>query len=370
MSEMRLFLPLLLLFLILFPQNSANAQQLRPGFDQFEYLQLLRAYARWGDSTYYNQIPESRIYKKKGRKYRSEEVGFMNSWEMYETPTQTVISIRGSTKDQISWMANFYCAMIPAIGTMKLNDSTSYDYHFADHPQAAVHIGWAVSACFLLPDIEQKIRDRYSKKKKDFLIFGHSQGAGIAFFVTAQLRHLQKTGKIPDDIQFKTYCSAAPKPGNLFFAYDYEAANQFGWSQTIVNPADWVPEVPITVQNIQDFSTTNPFKLADEMIKKAPFPNNIVMSYLYKQLTRSNKKALKKYKLFLGSIASKVVTKTLKGFQPPEQYYESTNYVRCGSPVVLQPDEEYYEKFPDNDSTLFVHHGILPYAYLTEKLKL
>ncbi|NMH27820.1 lipase family protein [Flavobacterium silvaticum] len=358
------------LLVLLLISLGSQAQELKPGFDQFEYLQLLRAYARWGDSTYYKQIPESRTYKKKGRKYRSEEVGFMNSWEMYETPSQTVISIRGSTGDQISWMANFYCAMVPAIGTMKLNDSTSFDYHFADHPQAAVHIGWAVSACFLLPDIVRKIHDRYSKNRKDFIIFGHSQGAGIAYFVTAQLKYYQRIGKLPKDIRFKTYCSAAPKPGNLFFAYDYEASTQFGWSQTVVNPADWVPEVPVTVQNVQDFSTTNPFKLADKMIKEAPFPNNIIMSYLYKQLTRNNKKALKKYKLFLGRVASRMVSKNLKGFEPPKNYYESTDYSRCGTPVILNPDEEYYKKFPDNDSTLFVHHGILPYSYLTEKLKL
>ncbi|RYG51652.1 MAG: hypothetical protein EOO01_08110, partial [Chitinophagaceae bacterium] len=207
---MKYVLPMLLL--LLFTCSNTDAQQLKPGFDQFEYLQLLRAYARWGDSTYYKQIPESRIYKKQGRKYRSEEVGFMNSWEMYETPSQTVISIRGSTKEQVSWMANFYCAMIPAIGTMKLNDTTSFDYHFADHPQAAVHIGWAVSACFLLPDIVSKIHERYAMNRKDFIIFGHSQGAGIAYFVTAQLKYYQRTGKLPKDIQFKTYCSATPKP--------------------------------------------------------------------------------------------------------------------------------------------------------------
>ncbi|RZJ67503.1 MAG: lipase family protein [Flavobacterium sp.] len=357
---------LLLLFLIAF---QSPAQKLKPGFNQFEYLQLLRAYARWGDSTIYNKIPESRIYKKKGRKYRSEDIGFMNSWEMYETPDQTVISIRGSTKEAVSWMANFYAAMIPAVGSMKLNDSLTVDYHFADHPQAAVHVGWAVAACYLLPDIVAKVKERYAKNRKDFLIFGHSQGAGISYFITAQLMYYQKTGELPKDIQFKTYCSAAPKPGNLYFAYDYEAKTQPGWSISVVNVADWVPEVPVTVQNVKDFNKTNPFKLAKKMIQEAPFPQNIVMSYLNKQLTKHNKKALKKYKLFLGSIASKMIASKLpEGFEAPKNFFESTNYVRCGNFVILTPDEEYYQKFPDSDETMFVHHGILPYSYLTERL--
>jgi hypothetical protein len=357
-----------LLVLLLLSSFSLSAQELKPGFDKNEYIQLLRAYARWGDSSMYNKIPESKIYKKKNRKYRSEEIGFLNSWELYETPTQSVISIRGSTSGQVSWMANFYAAMIPAVGRLQLNDSTRFDYHFADHPEAAVHVGWAVATAYLMPDILAKVKDRYAKGKKDFIIFGHSQGAGIAYFVTAQLRYYQRSGVLPKDIRFKTYCSAAPKPGNLYFAYDYEESTQFGWSISVVNTADWVPEVPITIQTLNDFNKTNPFKLATKMIKEAPFPNNIVMGYLHRQLTKHNKKALKKYQLFLGKVASHVVSQKLKGFEAPKKYYESSNYVRTGNFVILKPDAEYYKKFPDNDSTLFVHHGILPYSYLAGKL--
>ncbi len=54
---------------------------------------------------------------------------------------------------------------------------------------------------------------------RNFYLLGHSQGAAINFLVTAHLRHLQKTGRIPADVRFKSYRSAAPKPGNLYFAY-------------------------------------------------------------------------------------------------------------------------------------------------------
>lgn len=358
----------LLLVLMLVGAMHLQAQELRPGFDTNEYIELLRAYARWGDSSFYKKVPESRRYRKNNRKYRSEEVGFLNSWEMYETPTQTVISIRGTTDNQMSWMSNFYAAMIPAQGKLQINDSTAFEYQFARHSKATVHVGWAVSTAYLMPDILQKVRASYSKKRNDIIIFGHSQGAGIAFLVTAQLRHYQSVGVLPADIRFKTYCSAAPKPGNLYFAYDYEYATQPGWSLSVVNAADWVPEVPITVQTLQDFNETNPFKLAKDMIKKMPFPNNIAMRYMYNQLTKHNRKAVKKYKRFLGDIATRFIAKELEGYEKPE-FQETFNYVRTGSPVILMPDAEYYKKFPDNDSTLFVHHGVIPYTYLAEKIK-
>jgi hypothetical protein len=96
--------------------NISFGQPLKPGFDKKEYLQLLYAYSRWGDSAFYSKIPESKIYKKKNRRYRSEEMGLENSWEMYETPTQSVISIRATTNNPTSWMGNFYAAMVPAVG--------------------------------------------------------------------------------------------------------------------------------------------------------------------------------------------------------------------------------------------------------------
>ncbi len=357
----------LLLTALLFISVTASSQQLKPGFDKKEYLQLLFAYSRWGDSTFYKTIPESKIYKKKNRKYRSEEVGLENSWEMYETPTQSVISIRGTTSNQISWMSNFYAAMIPATGKIQLNDSLCFDYHFADNPNAAVHVGWTLATGYLIRDIVEKIKQSYAKGKRDFIVFGHSQGAGIAYLVTSQLLYYKRTGVLPADIQLKTYCSAAPKPGNLYFAYDYETATQAGWSYSIINPLDWVPELPISIQTLTDFNATNPFKNAKKMIRKLPFPKNLIMAYMHNQLSKYNRKAVKKYQLFLGKIASRMVSKQLKGYKSPK-YYESNNYVRTGNMIILKPDAEYMAKFPDNDSTLFVHHGIKAYIMLAQKL--
>jgi len=42
--------------------------------------------------------------------------------------------------------------------------------------------------------------------------------------------------------------------------------------------------------------------------------------------------------------------------------------VRAGSFIILVPDKNYYELFLDNRENIFVHHLLLPYYYLAQKL--
>ena len=342
------------------------AQRLKPGFDKKEYAELLYAFSRWTDSTGFKDIPETKQYK---TIYRAEERGLLNCWELYETEGHNVISIRGTRDKPLSWMANFHAAMIPAIGTLKLSDSLTYDYHFANNPRAGVHVGWAASCGFLVEDVTKKIREQYQKGVRDFIIFGHSQGAAISFLMTAQLKFYQTNGVLPEDIQFKTYCSAAPKPGNLYFSYDYEASTQIGWSLTVVNGADWVPELPVTIQSTEDFNLTNPFKNIHEMIKKRPLLERPIMEFVYSELTKYNRKAVKRYQTYLGKFVSKAIAKEVQGFEDPT-YMHSNYYVRCGTAVILNPDAEYYTHFPDDDKKILVHHNLKAYLYLLEKLKI
>lgn len=345
---------------------SASAQRLKPGFDKKEYAELVYAFSRWNDSTGFKDIPETKRYK---TTYRAQERGLMNCWELYETTGHNVISIRGTRDQPLSWMANFHAAMIPATGTLKLNDSLAYEYHFANSPRAGVHVGWAASCGFLIEEVAAKIKEQYGRGIRDFIIFGHSQGAAIAFLMTAQLKFYQTNGMLPEDIQFKTYCSAAPKPGNLYFSYDYEASTQMGWSLTVVNAADWVPELPVTIQSTEDFNTTNPFKGIHEMIKKRPLLERPIMEFVYSELTKYNRKAVKRYQTYLGKFVSKAIAKEIKGFEDPA-YIHSNYYVRCGTAVILNPDADYYVHFPDDDKKILVHHSLKAYLHLLEKLKI
>jgi hypothetical protein len=350
-------------FLII--QNSL-AQQLKPGFDKNEYKELMLISARTtADSNYYKDFPEPSNFK---MIYQSQPIGLDNLWDLWTNEKNVaVISIRGTTEKPESWLSNFYAAMVPATGELQLNDKEVFKYKLATNPKAAVHVGWLLSMAYLSKEIVPKINEQYQRGTKEFLIMGHSQGGAISFLLTSYLYNLQQLDQLPKDIRFKTYCSAGPKPGNLYYAYEYEAMTQGGWAYNVVNSADWVPEMPISIQTLKDFNNVNPFTNAKVLIQKQKFPKNLVLKHVYNQLDKPTKKAQKNYEKYLGEMTSKIIKQNINGFNPP-LYYSSNHYVRTGSTIVLLPDDEYFKQFPDDASKLFPHHFHAQYLVLLDKL--
>src|SRR5690242_3499408 len=100
---------LLLLIVLLFVVTVKA--QLQPGFNKEEVIALLKVSAQFGSASYAAQMTVPDGYEKL---YRSPIVGLDNCWELWRTDKGTpVISIRGTTKEQLSWLANFYAALIP-----------------------------------------------------------------------------------------------------------------------------------------------------------------------------------------------------------------------------------------------------------------
>lgn len=352
--------------IFLIPIVEINAQNLHPSFEVSEYLELMRISARTaGDSSYYNKLPAPENHT---MIYQSPVMGLKNKWDLWIADNQkiAVISIRGTTADPVSWLENFYAGMVSANGKLHLSDDFQFEYQLAEDQKAAVHIGWLVGTAFLSRDILPKIDSLYEKGIKDFLIIGHSQGGGISYLLTSHLNYLQKQKKIPSDIRWKTYCSAAPKPGNLYYAYDFESMTQEGWAYNVVNASDWVPQVPFSIQTINDFNEVNPFKDAKKAIKKQKFPDRIVMRRVFNQLDKPTRKAQRNFQKYLGDKASIFIKKNLPEFQKPD-FIASNHYVRTGNTIVLLPDDQYREKYPDNSETVFMHHFHQPYMELTER---
>lgn len=301
--------------------------------------------------------------------YRSPVMGLDNVWELWKnTDNIGVISVRGSTAKTESWLANFYAASIPAKGTLNLSKTNHFDYELAQNPKAAIHTGWLVSTAFIMQDLVPKIDSCYKDGIKDFLITGHSQGGAISYLITAYLYNLQKRGTIPTDIRFKTYCSAAPKPGNLFFAYDYELMTAGGWAFNVINARDWVPEMALTVQTVDDFNNVNPFAFFKESIKKQSFPKNLALRYFYNKLDRPARKTQRNYQKYLGKKIAGYVHKYLPEFEAPI-YFKTSNYVRTGTTIVLPETGDYTVKYPDNKEKFMTHHQPEAYLYLAERMK-
>lgn len=353
-----------LTFIGLLIVNVSVAGVLKPGFNIDEYKELLKLTAKNSDHVFGAAMPNPQYHK---LHYRSPVVGLDNVWELWRGPNNTaVISFRGSTAAAESWMANFYAAMVPAKGTLHLEKDKSFNYELAEHPQAAVHVGWLISMAYMSEDVIQKIDSSRKSGTTDFYIVGHSQGGGISFLMTAHLNRLMKQGKVPNDLRFKTYCSAGPKPGNRFFADEYDLEAQKGWAFNVINIDDWVPEVPFSIQTVNDMSETNPFVLADKTIKKQPFIKRLVFKNLYRKMTKPAITAQKNYQRYLGKMVSKSVQKHLVDFEAPE-YYKSNFYVRAGQAILLKGSPSYYQKYPQISEKFMTHHSFDAYLALAEE---
>lgn len=354
-----------LLILLMVSGSGVTAQPLKPGFDKSECIRLLEMGPSFGDSAYNAAIPSPAGFT---MIYRSAVMGMDNCWELWvNNQGVAVISLRGTTQKAVSWLENFYGAMVAAKGALYLSDSFHFQYDLASNPRAAVHVGWLIGVAFLSGDVLSKIDSLYRTGTKNFLITGHSQGGALSFLMTSYLYSLQSQGRLAKDIRFKTYSFAGPKVGNLYYAYDYEAMTQYGWAYNVVNSADWVPETMFSIQTVDDFNNTNPFVNAKELLGKMPFPKDIVLKYIYNRMDQPVRKAEYRFQDCLGKGLESYIEKALPGFQPPV-YYNSMDYVRVGNTIVLLADADYYKLFPDNPNTLFVHHLHPAYYYLIQKL--
>lgn len=366
------FFLLCLICCIAFCQN-VSAQILQPGFDKSEYIETLKinqkahvALNKWSEPS---SVPEPQDFN---FVYRSPVVAFDNIWDLWIHKTKRVglIAVQGSIQTSASFLANLYAAMIPAKGELQLDKEFKFNYTLSNNPNAAVHVGWFIAMAYLSRTVKPQIDSCYKAGIKEFIITGHSQGGGIVFLLNAYLENLKASGQLPKDIRFKTYCSAGPKPGNLFFAYDYENMTRDGWAYNVVNTVDWVPDVPFTVQTVTDYTSVNPFRNAKAMIKKQKFPNNMALKHVYKKMSRPSEKAQRNYQKYLGKMVSQAVKKQIPGFVTPD-YFDSNYYVRTGNTIVLYADEEYFQLYNNdpNNPNIWQHHLPKQYLFLAEKLK-
>lgn len=352
----------LLLLLITFAVHLTYAQ-IRAGYDIEEAKELIKVNFRFVDSTHWDSLPGPSRFE---LKYRSPELGFDNCWDYWEDNDGVgVLSIRGTTGSLTSWGANFYAGMIPAKGWIKIGEKDTFNYELSKDPKAYVHVGWTTALGCLWKDMDSVLFAQIDQGKKEFYITGHSQGGAIAYLLTAHLLIMKENGIIPKDVIFKTYCSAAPKPGNLYFAYYYEKLTQGGWAYNTVNAADWVPESPFSIQTVNDFNAINPFQDAKKAIKSLPLGPRVVVNHMYKKMDKPDRKTQRNFTKYLGHKLGKIMTKQLPGFEAPT-LVKSSHFTRCGNFIILYPENTYYGEFPQDKRDKFQNHMLLPYLFLMD----
>ena len=338
-----------------------NTRQIQPGFDGNEFRKMFQVSAHQIDTPWTkSKIPLPAGYN---LIYRSSIGPLDNRWDMWlSKDSVAVISIRGTTGTNESWLENFYSGMIPANGRLNVGEGKLFNYKLAADSNAYVHIGWTIGLSSIGPSVVTKINEQYKNGIRDFIIVGHSQGGAIAFLLYSYLHYLD-TNEIPKDIRIKVYGSGAPKPGNLKFAYDFDFISREGWAFRFINAADWVPECPFTVQTLNDLSEGNPFSGFDKRVTGIKWPVRMLAKHIIRKMNRSAKKAERRFRKYLAVKTGKIVRKKIPGM-PKQKYLKSMSYFPCGSPIVLQPDANYHILYPYDGKSIFTHHYFGPYYYL------
>lgn len=348
-----------LMVLLTRPGQAQSVAGLQPGFIPTEYDALLQVMNAVMDST-----PNLRIEahgQTLTRQYRSPEVGLLNRWELYKRQDGVaIIHIRGTINKPVSWLANFYAAMVPATGKLVLAPRDTFRYQLAQRKEAAVHVGWLVSLAYLVRDMQPVLAKERQAGTKQFIIAGHSQGAAISALLRAYVQYQDLLGA---EAAVKTYLSAAPKPADLFFATDFDHYTRNGWAFRVVNSYDWVPQTPFSTQTIADFNKLNPFSGAEAAIKKRDFLTRLYLNMAYRNIHNKTDQASGVFRGYLGNDVYLLIKKALPGFQKP-QYANSNNYYPAGSIISLVPNADYFKLYPDTSSNVFTHHMPKPYMYL------
>lgn len=341
---------------------SVSYAQIKPGFDKSEYLELLRL-CKSVDTTK-TKLDLTPVPEKFKQIYVSDEVGLKNKWSLYSDQNKIhAIVVRGSVASLTSWMENFYAAMVSANGRLELSDNFTFDYHLSDNSQANVHLGWLIGMAYLQKEIVPKLDSLAKLNEFDVYLVGHSQGGAITYLLSSHLHYLQKQGKVDSRFRFKTVTSAAPKPGNLYYAQDFEYINRDGRSYSIVNETDWVPETPFSIQTFTDFNTINPFVNIDAALNKQKLIVKLYGKKVYRQLNKSTRKAQERFEHYLGNMVSKYIKKELPEFKIPK-YEKSSYYSRTGFPVILRD----VGMLQDKTENAFKNHMYWTYYQLAEKL--
>ncbi|QQY82788.1 lipase family protein [Tamlana sp. s12] len=170
-----------------------------------------------------------------------------NKFEVYQNDSIGIINYRGSTAKLISWIENCYSAMIPANGSILLNEQ-SFNYKFAEDALAAVHAGYALTVVIISEDLIEQINALNQAGIHHIIITGHSQGGALATLTRAYLENLP-AGVLPENNRYKTYAFAQPMSGNKEFAEEYDTRySHLGTSYSIVNPKDPVPYMPFNYE--------------------------------------------------------------------------------------------------------------------------
>ena len=280
--------------------------------------------------------------------YSSIDFGMNNKYQIFQNGNVAVFSIRGSVEKKLSWLENFYSAMIPAKGKITISKRT-YNYCFAKDTNAAVHSGYALGMVIISRAIILHMDSLNKKGIYNFIITGHSQGGALAQMLRACLENYP-ANKLSKKNKYKTYAFACPMVGNKEFVAEYNArycTNNTSYS--VINPKDMVPSFPITYK---DGSYVSAKDLQTILFSKDSFSFSTFALNFAVNLFEKN--IVKTADLF-GASLSKEISKDVGDVVMPKSVQE-INYAKTGNIIEIKPAE--YPKIL-KDSTILKNDSLM-----------
>jgi len=144
----------LFLIFVCFQTASFSQTKLKPGFDAKEFLDVL--HLEWAHQDSGSKYAPPTLPLNYKRVYRSPEVGLRNKVDFWLRDDSVGVICLRYTVGGTSWLENFYSGLIKAKGSLRLNDTTVFNYKFSNDEKALVHHGWAIGTCYLAPYVTQK----------------------------------------------------------------------------------------------------------------------------------------------------------------------------------------------------------------------
>lgn len=359
MSKIILFLCLFLYLSVTVNAQSA-ASSLAPGFNAKECDDMMVLNATSDTINSYRShatLPQYKLL------YHSASMGLDNAWNLWVKSDSTlIISLRGTMPTSKSIISDFYCAMFPATGQITLHNQKVFDYNLATESKAAVHGGFLIGFAYLATDIQPKLDSLYKRGYQRYIVTGHSQGGALCFYVSSWLSKLKEDGQYPS-LTVKTYASAAPKVGNMFFVNNFDNINKADWAFSVINSADVIPESPLTTQQFEeDMNSPNPFLSLYDKFDKLPLIKRWVLKSAFNKMKKSAIKSSKAYQKYLGEYPEKIIEKMLPGIKLPKAV-NTTYFLRPGVNIALQVNERYNEFLKKPNSNLS-NHSMPSYQFL------
>lgn len=338
---MRRFFPIL--FVLVFAQPSFA--QMSSGLQWGEVKDMIQLCNSFTYLDLYDDdsaiIPEG--YKKE---FTSGVFGLDNMFQVYLRDNYAVMNFRGSTDHELSWLANFKSAMIPAKGKIKVKN-IEFEYDMADDSTAAVHSGYMLGLAYLYQSVLMQIKYLNAIGVYDIYMTGHSQGGSLAALTMVYLDRLPST-IIPERNRFKLYAFANPMIGNKSFVDEYNLRYAIsGWSFSVINPADHVPRLPMSYKEEKVVSPQGIASLISGDTDKREFLTNVFFQTFEKGATR--------YVQSMSENAEERISKEL-GLVDMPKYTNDINYYEIGDRYELPPVE--YPKIL-KDSTILKNDSLL-----------